>query len=626
MCGIAGVYNTDNTIDRTIFDEMVDIVAYRGPDGRGTYFAEDDHLALGHRRLAIIETNESGAQPFSYQDRHIIVFNGEIYNYIELRAELKEAGYSFSTKTDTEVLVASYDHWGEECVNRFNGMWAFAIYDKTKRRIFCSRDRFGIKPFYYQKTEKLFAFSSEIKQILCLNEVSAKANRDVLIRFLMLGMQDYSEQTMFEGINCLLPGHNIRFDLETKEFTVYEYHQLVSESKHKKSFEEDCKDFHRLFMNSVKLRLRADVPVGYCLSGGLDSSSIVCTADKLLAGKGVEQHTISSCFENPEYDEQEYIDEVVRSTSVTPHKVFPDINKVLDEVDDIIFHMDEPFGSTSIYSQWNVFREAKKQGLTVMLDGQGADEQLAGYSHFYMVRFAELIKRFRFIQFYREYQQCNRLRASQETYTNWREIVGAAIFAALPMPGFVRKKVRIARALRGISPFSDEQIKCVYQTKDQNHVGNTSAYILEYVYGGMQRLLHYEDRDSMAFSIESRVPFLDYQLAETLYQMPFDRKIRNGITKAVLREGLRDILPEKIAHRYSKLGFESPEDEWMNNHRDLIEQELRKAADALHPILNAEDLIKWYRYLGQVKRDDPIVWRIICAGRWKKVFQVDICD
>lgn len=627
MCGIAGIYNKKNTIDQSVFDEMVDIIKHRGPDGRGTVFECDNHLAIGHRRLAIIEPNETGAQPFCYDDRYIVTYNGEIYNYIELREELDMAGYVFKTKTDTEVLVASYSRWGEECVKRFNGMWSFAIYDREKETLFCSRDRFGIKPFYYYRTNEIFAFGSEIKQLLCLNEIEAVANEDVLLTYLMIGEQDYSEETMFKDIMCLLPGHSIHFDIKDSIFNVYRYHNLSDIIEEKHTFEEDCKAFYDLFMDSVRLRLRSDVPVGYCLSGGLDSSSIVCCADKILSEcngeeKQSEQHTVSSCFEDPDYDEKEYIEEVVKNTSVISHKVYPDINKVLEETDKIIWHMDEPFGSTSIYSQWNVFREAKKHGLTVMLDGQGADEQLAGYSFFYSVRFTELIKKFKLIQLFREIRQYHMLRAVHDKDAKFINVLLASGLAVVPIPDFIKTYIRRKREEKKNSFFTKEQIKRVYEQNRGHNVSDTRGYIVSSVYGGMQALLHYEDRDSMAFSIESRVPFLDYKLVERVFSMPFNRKIRNGITKAVLREGMRGVLPDKIRERYSKLGFASPEDKWMNENEPLIENELRKSCEVLSPMLDPKSVIYWFKNSGGVKRGNPIVWRIMCVGRWVNVYNV----
>ena len=626
MCGIAGIYNKKQSVDHAEFDRMVDIVSYRGPDGRGTYYDLDDHLALGHRRLAIIEPNSSGAQPFLYQDRYVLVFNGEIYNYVELKEELEQNGVPVQTKTDTEVLVAAYSFWGKDCVSHFNGMWAFAIYDKDEKTLFCSRDRFGVKPFYYLKNDRGLAFASEIKQLLSLKEVHAKADRDTFLRFLICGERDYSEKTMFEGIFSLKPGHNLCYDTKSDSSEVYRYHYLGNIKEIRSGFEKDGEDFKKLFLDSVRLRLRSDVPLGYCLSGGLDSSSIVCSADHILAGTpGCEKHAVSSCFEDPDYDEREYIDEVVQATDVVPHQVFPDINQVLDEMDKMVFHMDEPILSTSFYSQWNVFREARKQNLTVMLDGQGSDEQLAGYGMFYSVRFAELIKKFRFITLYREFTRyLNRCR-TQFRDVRLQSVVLSTLFAVVPIPGYFRYMIRARRMKKANPFFTDKLLNQVYRHYNSYDAGNTRRYTEDNIYQCLQENFHDEDRISMAYSIESRVPFMDFKLVERVFSMPFDSKIRDGITKAVLREGLKDILPDKIVHRYSKLGFASPEDKWMNENPELIGRELEKACEDLKPLLDKEVVMSWYKgKAGKIERGNYVIWRILSAASWIRVFDVTI--
>lgn len=622
MCGIAGYINFDKKINKERFDKMVDIIEHRGPDDRGTYYHEG--LALGHRRLSIIDLSSDGHQPFFYKERYVIIFNGEIYNYRELKLELIEKGYQFKTQTDTEVLVAAYDCYGEKCVQRFNGMWAFAIYDKQKNELYCSRDRFGIKPFYYYIGENEFIFGSEIKQILCMLDKNPTANRKRLLEFLICGDQDYTEETMFQNIMQLRGGYEIIFNLSSNEFRINQYYDLAKRATQKRSYDEDCDNFRKKFEKSIKLRMRADVPVGYCLSGGLDSSSIVSMANELVkqSGQKVEQHAVSSCFEDKAYDEQEYIDEVVKRADLHSHKIYPEGSKLLDEVDKIIWHMDEPFGSTSIYAQWNVFREARENGLTVMLDGQGADEQLAGYSSFYGVHFADLLKRFKFITFLREVKAYKKLRASTETYVNAKQIVLAAVASAYGPKNMHNIMSEAYYAAMGL-PFSVEQLREVYQDRNIYPMGDSRQYILDSMRYGMQALLHFEDRDSMAFSIESRVPFLDYELVEAIFEMPFEHKIRKGITKAVLRDGLRGILPEKIRTRYSKLGFTTPEDKWINDNYEQYKEELEAACDALDFLLDKQQVMAWFnKNKGKVARGDFMIWRIICAGRWVKIFNV----
>lgn len=617
------MFSKNTEIDKEKFEKMVDIVAYRGPDDRGAYY--DGNIALGHRRLAIIDLSKEGHQPFLYKDRYVMVFNGEIYNFYELREQLQQRGYVFTTGTDTEVLIAMYDCYGKNCVEQLNGMWAFAIYDQESNSLFCSRDRFGVKPFYYCRQDDTFVFASEIKQILLMHRGNVYANRQRLLDFLVMGDLDYTDETLFRDVKQLKGGHNLLLDLRTGTCTIEQYYDLSKTPVGRKSYQRACNDFRYFFEQSINLRLRADVPVGYCLSGGLDSSAIVCMADDIIArsGKHVEQHTISSCFEDKAYDEQEYIDEVVRHTRVTSHKIFTEEQTLFKDLDDIIWHMDEPFGSTSIFAQWHVFKNAKAHDLTVMLDGQGADEQLAGYTGFYSVIFAYYLRRFRLIRFSRElYFYCKNRRVS-ETYVSAKDVILNAVVSAF-MPNklkmFLKQKMGYGYSQL---PFSDEIIEQVVKGREIYQVSNPRLYSLDHMKYSMSSLLHYEDRNSMAHSIESRVPFLDYRLVQKIYSMPIHYKIRKGITKAVMRDGLKGILPEKIKNRTSKLGFVTPEEKWINQNFDLFRSELYRACEQLKDVVDPEKVMKWFDdNKGEIKRGDYLPWRIICAGHWAGIFQV----
>ncbi len=504
-------------------------------------------------------------------------------------------------------------------------MWSFAILDKEKNQLYCARDRFGIKPFYYYLDDTQFVFGSEIKQILCMIDQKPVANRKRLLEFLVYGDLDHTDDTMFRDIKQLRGGYEITMDLEKHDFKLNRYYDLSNRRKRITRYKDCCDQFRKDFKTAVSLRLRADVPVGYCLSGGLDSSSIVCMANAIVENRGqeVEQHAVSSCFEDKAYDEQEYIDEVIKHTNIYSHRVYPDGGKVFDEVDKLIWHMDEPFGSTSMYAQWNVFREAHRNGLTVMLDGQGADEQLAGYSEFYEVAFANLLKHFRIRTFIKELHAYKKLRASTEKHkSSTKKIVMSITNAFMPkwMYAAISSVYRVSRK----SPFTREQLEEAHQNRDIYPINNMEQYLTDSIQCGMQALLHYEDRNSMAFSIESRVPFLDYKLVETIAAIPFEYKIRNGVTKVVLRDALRAILPEKIRNRYSKLGFVTPEDKWINENYEQYRRELENACDVLSAVVDKERVLRWFDSKGKISRGDFMLWRIICAGRWAKIFQVSV--
>lgn len=623
MCGIAGYLSKEETIDKNKFEKMVDIVAHRGPDDRGFYY--DKAVALGHRRLSIIDLSKEGHQPFIYKDKYVIVFNGEIYNYVELREQLEQFGYIFRTKTDTEVLIAMYDYYGKDCVTMLNGMWSFAIYDICDKSLFCSRDRFGVKPFYYWHRNGKFIFASEIKQILEVMETKPQINIDVAKKYIISGILDDSTDTMFSDIYKLSGGYNLQYKIDSDEVTIEQYYDILEIKQTAKSYDDVCNEFRAIFEDAVKLRLRADVPVGFCLSGGLDSSAIVCMSDQICKEKKEDtvRHTISSCFEDKAYDEQEYIDEVVKNTNVISHKVYPKEENLFEQLDKMIWHMDEPFASTSMYAQWNVFKATKECNLTVMLDGQGADEQLAGYTNFYAVLFNDYLKRGKFIDFYKEFKAYKKLRASTEKYISSWDVILVALGGAINSGWLSGLGKRILHKYPYNLPFAKSDLRYIDCQRHRYPIRNSRQFIYDSIYVGLQSLLRYEDRNSMAFSIESRVPFLDYRLVELLYSAPITYKIRNGITKSIMRDGLKDILPEKIRTRYSKFGFVTPEDRWIRENVDEFGLEFHKACKYISRFMDTKKLECWYdENAAEMKRNDFLAWRVICFGRWIEVFNL----
>lgn len=634
MCGIAGCFGINKGIDKEIFEKAVDLVEYRGPNDRGTYY--NDNIALGQRRLSIIDTSIDGHQPFMYLNRYIIVFNGEIYNYIELREDLIKQGYQFRSQTDTEVLVALYDCYGEQCLTMCNGMWAFIIYDIQKDECFISRDRFGVKPLYYYHDDNQTVFGSEIKQVITIlgKSYKPKANRQRLLEFLMYDDIDYTDETLFDKIKQVMPGHFMLYHQGSlKDSEYYNLDERVKLSKKALgSYDQECAKYAETFRNSVEIRLRSDVPVGYFLSGGLDSSAIVCQADKICKDRAYSENkdsitpiTISSCSTDSEYDEQEYADSVINQTKATAYKLYPVLDNIFDELDDMVWHADEPFASTSSYASWNVCRTAKEKGLTVILDGQGADEQLAGYSNFYSVLFVDLIKKFRFIKLSRELKAYKGLRASTEKYVSYKDIVTIPLLSAL-MPNFIRNKVRVYINKKNQNkPFSIEDYKRTLSKRNIYSFRNAQQFTLDSMKNGLRTQLHYDDRESMSFSLETRLPFLDYRLVEQVCAMPITYKIRNGMTKAVARDALKNVIPDKIRNRSSKLGYVTPEDKWMNENKDRIREELLCGCNKLEGIVDTNRIMNWYdKNNGEIERGDSLVWKIICTGRWVSVFNVKI--
>ncbi len=535
---------------------MASRLDHRGPDGKGS-FAEEG-VALGFRRLAIIDPTPAGDQPFASEDgRFQLVHNGEIYNYRELRGELEGKGHRFRSATDTEVILAAYREWGERCVERFNGMWAFAIWDAERRRLFASRDRFGIKPFYYRIADGRLAFASEPKALLADPECPREPNRRVVLDYLDQAYLDHTRETFFKGIEKLPPAHSLTFGsggLRIERYWALEPREAPS---------GDAADaFRELFLDAIRLHLRSDVAVGTCLSGGLDSSTIVVTVDRLLrteaetaAAVGPRQRTFTAYFEEPGFDERPYAEAVVAQTRVEPHWISFDADELVADLPGIVESQDEPFGSTSMAAQWYVMREAARAGLKVVLDGQGGDEVLGGYRAFVGFRLADMLARGQLGRLARELRAFGDLHSSAALLTSL-----ARPFAPEALTRLVRSRSRGAGTLvhpelRGTRP-PDVQDGSPFRDRLRRHQQ------LVLTQRGLPELLRYEDRNSMAHSLEARVPFLDYRLVEFLFSLPGDELIRNGRTKDLLRRGLADLLPPSVRDRRDKLGFVTPERRW----------------------------------------------------------------
>ena len=436
MCGIFGVLNfSEVNVDMNSLQDSVSIIKHRGPDDegfavfnthkkireerygdtsvtkKGTYVLSGSpdvfNLAFGFRRLSILDLSVNGHQPFFNDDKSIcIIFNGEVYNYIEIREELKQKGYKFRTGTDTEVIMNSYIEWGEDCLSRFNGMWGIAIYDMRKNILFCSRDRFGVKPFYYYKDDKIFVFGSELKSVIEYFRKDPsfvkKINKEIAYDYFLNSFTDHTENTFIQGIKHLLPSHYIR--VINNEFSIKRYFSLEVNKEFGKydenKFQKIKNSFSELLYDSVNLRLRSDVAVGTCLSGGLDSSTVVSIINRLLKdGKeknmlqiGSMQKTFSAVYDDKTIDERNFIEKIVKATNCDSHYIFPDKADFAEDADKFIFQLDEPIGGTSPYAQWNVMKLARQNNVTVLLDGQGADESLGGYEVYFGFLYANLFR------------------------------------------------------------------------------------------------------------------------------------------------------------------------------------------------------------------------------------------
>lgn len=625
MCGIAGMIGKAVPASSKNVQQMLNLVRHRGPDGEGIFC--NGKIALGHRRLAILDLSPDGNQPMQYDDsRYLITYNGEVYNYLELRKELENKGHCFITQTDTEVILAAYAEWGEQCVERFNGMWAFAIYDSMENTVFCSRDRFGVKPFYYWDGPDAFYFGSEIKELWLHMVKPVKANLGVLLAFLTTGERDYSEQTFFDQVFQLRGGHNILYDLKANTYVVKKWYDVdETKGKLKYSYEDAVMCFRKTFQAAVKVRLRSDVPVGCTLSGGLDSSAITCTVDK-IKGTSDSLHTISSCFKEKAFDEQEYIDEVLRATKTIGHKVWPAKELNLKELDEAIWIEDEP-GVAS--AGRTVYQTAHELDLPVMLVGEGADEQLAGYTNFFETLFLYLFGTGQWGCLVKQLKAYKNVREPLDhvTLKHILQVAVCRFFLPIKMMDYLR----VHRKGYAANRFYARRVldhKETYRARNL-YAGISSKKITKaYMFSEMSNILHGLDRSSMAFSIETRAPFLDKNLVEQLYHMPLNYKLWNGVTKRVMRDALKEDMPEKITYRYGKMGFMTPEFQWFYQEPEKVTQLLLDACNILKDYINTEAVLQWCEeQKGKDAKATNEAWlmaNLLQVGRWMKIYQVTI--
>jgi asparagine synthase (glutamine-hydrolysing) len=542
MCGING-FSWD---DEDLIQKMNNAIKHRGPDDEGFY--RDNNVSLGNVRLSIIDLSEHGHQPMKNNEcKNFIVYNGMVYNFNEIRETLEKKGYKFTSNSDTEVILYSYEEWGFDCVEKFNGMWAFAIYDMEKKIVFISRDRFGIKPFFYHYDGENLIFSSEIKGIFSNSKIKREQNDKTIFDYLYFNLLDHTENTFFKGIKRLMPGHNAIFNIKKRELKIWKYYDLEKKVNEKDT--KDKKNFRDIFFNAVKSYLVADVSVGSCLSGGLDSSSIVCVMREILPKKEIK--TFSLVFPGKKIDESKYQNEVVEKCHLQQFKTTFEDEDILRDLEDLIRTQDEPFGGLSIYGQYRVMKIARENGLKVMLDGQGGDEILGGYSWFFGYYFTELFLKYKWVTLIKEiisYRKCH------------KNLVPLNYSFLILAPRFITKFLWTRRFKYLNRKFLEEyrggkEKDILWDSRSFNDI----SFLAE-TYFSLPSLLRYEDKNSMKWGIESRVPFCDHELVEYVLSLPANMKIKTDVAKIILRESLKDILPEMIRNRRDKIGFTTPDD------------------------------------------------------------------
>lgn len=599
MCGIAGIVSTNaNEVNRLRLKQMTDIIAHRGPDGEGHWISNSGNVGFGHRRLSIIDLSHAADQPMKYADRYTLVFNGEIYNYIELKDTLTKQGYSFNTVSDTEVLLALYHQHKEKCLQMLDGMFAFVIYDEAENEIFAARDRFGEKPFFYSYEKgKYFLFGSEMKCLWAAG-IEKQVNNPMLFNYLesaQLTNQANPSQTFYNQCLRLPHSHYLKLNCATCNISLHQYYNInwniVDNSITQQQAAEKLKS---LFYNSVNRRLRSDVTVGSSLSGGLDSSLVVAVIDELKKGTNQQQATFSAVFPGFEKDERKYMDYVIAKTNVDPHFVTPTDDGLINSIDKLSWHQEEPYGSASIYVQYCVMELAKRNNVTVLLDGQGADEILAGYHFFYQTFFKELKKTNKALlkdelTAYKTLRQNNNINQliNHNLKSRIRSFSGQ----------YTSKITKIYRSYQQIknaslhtdfyNTYKENRAETVSSFQNLNHVLYNSIFNVS-----MQDLLRYADRNSMAHSREVRLPFLNHELVDFLFTLPAQMKIHNGWTKWIMRETFTNELPKEIAWRKDKIGYEPPQQNWME--RKEVKDKIQEAKKKLvkNKILNPAELNK----------------------------------
>jgi asparagine synthase (glutamine-hydrolysing) len=596
MCGIVGIAARDKgLVTAARVQRGMAVLAHRGPEGAGVYLSPKGFAALGHCRLCIIDTSAAAAQPMAFGGRYQIVYNGELYNYIELRDVLKGKGYTFSTGSDTEVILAAYAAWGRDCVQQFDGMFSFALWDEEKGALFAARDRFGEKPFFYHYEGEQFLFASEIKA-LCVMGVHKEVNRAMLYNFLTIGYTTNPfnpSETFYEGISKLPAASYLVYTPSSGDLIIEKYWQVYTEVNKRISEQEAIERFSQLLTTSVARRLRSDVPIGTSLSGGLDSSAIVAFCDKA----GAQQYThkcFTASFPGFQRDELPYAAAVAKEYRLEHHVVEIGAEEIAALVEQVMAHQEEPFSSASPLAQYKVYEEAKRQGVTVLLDGQGADEILGGYHKYYKWYWSELYRQ-------RKLGKSGELKKARslgiKTPFGWKEKSAALA------PHFAASMLQSSRA-KGAARHPDLNREFVALSSDQFYYStpahldlNGVLHFNTFTYG-LEELLRLADRNSMAHSTEVRLPYLNHTLVEYLFTLPPHYKIHEGWTKWLLRKSAAPLLPPEITWRKDKVGFEPPQKAWMQQpgtadaiqegKRTLVEQGVLDKR-ALHKKLQPHD-------------------------------------
>jgi asparagine synthase (glutamine-hydrolysing) len=660
MCGITGVISLNSRpVEPTVLQKMNDVQAHRGPDGEGFVFGWLDsgsfqhafvshtdewdskvpiHVGLGHRRLAIIDLSDRGLQPMSSIDHSTwIVFNGEIYNFQQLRSALEARGDTFKSNTDTEVLLQAYLHWGEACLEHLEGMYAFAIWDGRVGRLFCARDRLGIKPFYYSTPNGYFIFASEIKSLLSFPGFEPMPDDDAVFEFLVHSNCDYGERTMLRKVKALSAGHSLTLDIGTNRLDMKRYWQLEPHLGPRDGDASQIDGLRALLTQTTQKHLISDVRAGSCLSGGVDSSTVVGLIGKIWKEQpeaataiGDTFYTFTSCFDYRELDERDYALTVARYIKANPQLVFPSPENFWSDFARLAWHQDMPIFSLAFYAQWCVMRAAKEAGVKVLLDGQGGDEVFGGYAKFRYAYLASLLRSGKFTTAFRELGAT--LKQGDRYVLDIRN-------GHRYLPNRLRRLLKVDSLLKDALNTDINRLVAAestpgtrwwnYIASSHSHNGSWTAIqrmqIDDIVLDTLPSQLRFEDRSSMAFSIEARVPLLDHKLVEYGVALPDHLKVNNGWNKFAIRQAMAGLVPDSVRLRQKKLSFPAPDRFWLSRDLrthvgELIQSDLR-----CRKYINLATLRRWYNskesyaantesYLG--------LFRLLSLEMWMRAFSI----
>jgi asparagine synthase (glutamine-hydrolysing) len=569
MCGIAGIISSKSNKLQDV-QQMISCLSHRGPDGQASWQNHSGIIALGHARLSVIDLSEAANQPMHYLNRYTIIHNGEIYNYKELRQQLASKGYRFTSHSDTEVILAAYDNWKADCLDYFDGMFAFAIWDEAEQELFAARDRFGEKPFYYTHTQEGFQFASEIRSF---NKTGTDKtyNGNLLLQYIANGfVQDAMDAgaTFYKHIKKLPARHYLRFSAATNELNIVPYFD-IDKSTNSISATDAIQEFKSLFFSSVERRLRSDVAIGTSLSGGLDSSSVIAAIHHLKQ-TGTVQKAFTASFPGFEKDETQLASIVANQFGLQHFTVTPTEKDLVADLEKFLAQHDEPVSSSSVYAQYKVYELAKQQGVKVVLDGQGADEILSGYTkyiHWYLQQLYST----------RSTALNKEIAAFHSTGFNIKNKL-AAKFPSWAAVQLEKKALKKQRSHFFTNDFVEEHLSRSSIYKPAVRSLNDILYF-DVFNGGLEELLRNADRNAMAHGIEVRLPFLSHELVQFAFSLPSSFKMHNGYTKYILREVMDDMLPKEITWRKDKIGFEPPQQQWMQN--SLLQHKIHEAKKKL---------------------------------------------